>query len=85
MSTRKKFHTKSQNFELAVYRYMHPRMTGMHNKQTHRKSLQASKPLNPKEREKFSQKQGSRRAKKPLIIWEAKGRGQGRHFVALGH
>ena len=31
MSAHKKFQLKAQNQELAVDRYMHPRMTGMHN------------------------------------------------------
>ena len=31
MSAHKKFKLKDQNKDLAVDRYMHPRMTGMHN------------------------------------------------------
>ena len=30
MSMHKKFHVKAQNLELSVDRYMHSRMTGMH-------------------------------------------------------
>ena len=36
MSAHKKFHAKAQNLELAVDRYMHPRMTGMHKYQENR-------------------------------------------------
>ena len=32
MSTHKKFQVKTQNLELVVDRYMHPLITGMHNK-----------------------------------------------------
>ena len=32
MSIHKKIHVKAQNFELAVDRYMHLQMKGMHNK-----------------------------------------------------
>ena len=34
MSAHKEFQLKAQNYELSVDPYMHPRMTGMHNKDT---------------------------------------------------